>query len=139
MYVIVVGGGRVGRSVAQSLMSRGHEVLVIERLQAKAEKLKDDLGSVVITADGCEAATLAASGADRADVLIAATEQDEDNLVICQVARHRFHIENVVARINQPRNERLFHALGFQSTVNAVESLVGGILQKLPSPVPQAR
>lgn len=128
MDVIIVGGGRVGTSLAQSLLGAGNEVLVIERLQVKTHRVKEQLGRAVINADGCEAATLAASGADRADVIIAATEQDEDNLVICQVARHRFHIRKVVARINQPRNERLFYVLGFQETVNAVELLIGGML-----------
>ncbi len=138
MYVIIVGGGRVGVALAESLLAERHEVLVIERSPERAEKMKSILGSSIVVGDGCESSTLAEAGAERADSFIAVTEQDEDNLVSCQVARHRFHVGHIVVRINQPRNERIFRLLGFQNTVNAVESLTNGILRQLPRGAPIA-
>ena len=139
MYVIVVGGGQVGAALAQSLLDQQHELPVIERNAERAEKLREHLGSAVATGDGCEVATLEEAGAERADAFIAATEQDEDNLVAAQVARHRFHVQQVVARVNARRNQRIFSALGFQSTVNVVESLANDMLRRLLEPAGHAR
>ncbi len=132
MYVIIVGGGRVGATLSRELLREGHEVLVIERQQARSGLLKEALGSIVVHGDGCEVATLAQAGAERADLFIAVTDGDEDNLVSCQVAVHRFHVSHVIARVNDPRYEPLFRALGINITVNAVDSLTSRVLQAVP-------
>ncbi len=132
MYIIIVGGGRVGASLSEELTELGHEVLVIEKGGDRCDLLREELGSVVMVGDGCEAATLAEAGAERSDILIAVTDGDEDNLVACQVAQHRFHVGHVVARINIPRNERLFRLLGINCTVNVVKALTNGVLQEIP-------
>jgi trk system potassium uptake protein TrkA len=90
MYVIVVGGGKVGFYLTQSLLSEGHEVLLIERDLAKVESFNEQLGTVAIAGDGAEAATLMTAGAARAEVVVAVTGEDEDNLVICQMAKQKF-------------------------------------------------
>ncbi len=131
MYVIVVGGGRVGATLARSLTQGGHEALVIERQEALCAILRDRLGSMVMHGDGCETQVLAEAGAERADLLIAVTESDEDNMVACQVAHHRFHVRRVLARVNSPRNEKLFRLLGI-TTIGAVEAIVSSVLAKIP-------
>ncbi|MCI0769763.1 MAG: TrkA family potassium uptake protein, partial [Chloroflexi bacterium] len=112
MYIIIVGGGKVGASIASTLIEMGHEVLLIERSESRCQVLRKEFGSVVMHGDGCEASLLADAGTDRADLFIAVTEGDEDNLVACQVAQHRFHVGRVVARVNDPKNERIFRAVG---------------------------
>ena len=133
MYIIVVGGSRVGSTLSQSLLELGHEVLVIERSSATCAELHENLGSVVMQGDGCEVAVLAEAGAERADVFIAVTDGDEDNLVACQVAQHRFQVPHLIARVNNPRNEQIFKLLGITRTVNAVDSLTNAVLQQIPS------
>lgn len=135
----------MGRTVAEALLGGGHEVLVIERSQQKCEALREDLGSMVVRGDGCEASLLADAGAERADLFIAVTEGDEDNLVACQVAQHRFKVPKVIARVNTPRNAEVFRKLGISATVNAAETLAHGILRETPgaglarlAPFPQA-
>lgn len=134
MYIIIVGGGRVGESLSLDLTEQGHEVLVIEQSGDRCELLREELGSVVMVGDGCEASTLAEAGAERADVLIAVTDGDEDNLVSCQVAQHRFHVKHIVARVNAPRNEPIFKQLGIDRTANSVEALTTSILKEIPGP-----
>ena len=132
MYAIIVGGGRVGTVIAESLIKKGNEVLVIERSVPRSDALRGRLGSCVTCGDGCETAVLAEAGADRADVFIAVTEGDEDNLVACQVAKHRFHVSRIVARVNNPKNVKIFKLLGIDATVNAVETLADGLLHEVP-------
>ena len=132
MYAIIVGGGRVGKVISSSLLEIGHEVLVIEQRADVSNALREELGSVVMCADGWEGSVLAEAGAERADLLIAVTEGDEDNLVACQVAHHRFGVERVIARVNNPKNVKLFKALGIEATVNAVESLADRVLHEVP-------
>jgi trk system potassium uptake protein TrkA len=132
LYIIVVGGGSVGAGLSGQLVEMGHEVLVIERSQDRCDLIREDLGSVVLHGDGCEVATLTEAGADRADIFIAMTDGDEDNLVACQVAQHRFHIGRAIARVNDPSREKLFKQLGITSTVNAAETMVNGVLHEIP-------
>ncbi len=112
MYLIVVGGGKVGFYLAWTLVEEGYEVLIIERDQANATRIKDQLGMVVMQGDGAEFSVLEAAGAHRADVVIATTGDDEDNLIVCQVAKRRFGVGRVIARVNNPKNEMLFKKSG---------------------------
>ena len=108
MYIIVVGGGRVGYYLTQALLAEGHEVLIIEKDARVCQGIADELGSVCLRGDGCEVTTLIEAGTDRADMLIAVTGDDEDNLVACQVAKHRFKVLRTISRIKNPRHEVLF-------------------------------
>src|SRR5512143_2560301 len=108
MYIVVAGGGKVGFYLAKALVNEGHEVLVIERDRRKCEVIAEDLGSVVMRGDAAEAATLGEAGVNRADVVVAVTGDDEDNLVICQMAKRKFQVPRTIARINNPKNERIF-------------------------------
>lgn len=132
MYVIIGGGGKVGFYLARELISQGHEVLVIEELADRAEFIRNELGNVVLRGKADEASTLAEAGAERADVVVSVTGDDEDNSVICQVAKRRFGSRLTVARINDPNNEALFKLLGVDATVNATGVLLRVLEQELP-------
>jgi len=132
MYIIVVGGGKVGYYLTKTLLVEGHEVLLIERDRHKVEVYGDRLGSVVLAGDGAEAAVLSEAGAQRADVVIAVTGEDEDNLVVCQMAKAKFHVPRAIARVNNPKNETLFQRLGIDVTVSQTEHILKLIEQKIP-------
>lgn len=133
MYVVVAGGGKVGYYLAKALVNEGHEVLVIEKDRRKCEVIAEDLGSVVMRGDAAEAATLGDAGVSRADVVVAATGDDEDNLVICQMAKRKFQVPRAIARINNPKNERIFKLLGIDATVSSTDLIMSHIEQELPS------
>jgi trk system potassium uptake protein TrkA len=132
VYIIVVGGGKVGYYLTKTLLNEGHEVLLIERDPAKVETYSERFGAVMLEGDGAEASTLAAAGAARADVLVAVTGEDEDNLVICQMAKHKFHVTKTIARVNNPKNELLFKQLQTDVTVSQTNYILGLIEQAIP-------
>ncbi len=132
MYIIVVGGGKVGYYLTKTLLTEGYEVLLIERNAEKAELFQEHFGAVVVSGDGAEAATLKAGGAARADVVIAVTGEDEDNLVICQMAKQKFHVRRTIARVNNPKNEQLFRMLGIDVTVSQTNHIMHIIEQSIP-------
>lgn len=132
MYIIIAGGGKVGRFLTETLVNRGHEVLLIEKDKNKVEQYTEQFGGIVVQGDACEAQVLSDAGIARADVLIAVTGDDEDNLVCCQVAKRKFKVARVIARINNPKNERIFRALGIDATVSHTKALLEIIEQELP-------
>jgi len=133
MYIIVVGGGKVGYYLAKELVEEGHEVLVIEKDATKVERIAEDLGDITLRGDGCEAATMEMAGFGRADMVIAVTGDDEDNLVVCQVAKAKFNVPRALARINNPKNEEIFKRLGIDTTVSATTAILAQIEQELPT------
>ncbi len=133
MYIVIVGGGRVGYYLARALLAEGHEALVIESESRVCQGITDELGSVCLRGDGCEVATLIEAGTERADMLIAVTGDDEDNLVACQVAKHKFKVPRTIARIKNPRHERLFKKLGIDVTVSATNIILENIETEVPT------
>ncbi|KKK53340.1 hypothetical protein LCGC14_3095760 [marine sediment metagenome] len=133
MYIIVVGGGKVGYYLAKELVEEGHEVLVIEKDSTKAERIAEELGDISLWGDGCEASTMEMAGFGRADMVIAVTGDDEDNLVSCQVAKAKFNVPRAVARINNPKNEEIFKKLGIDTTVSATAAILAQIEQEIPT------
>ena len=113
MYIIVVGGGRVGYYLTKELLEAGHELVILEKDSRRARQIADELGSIVLARDGCEGKHLAEAGANRAAIVAAVTGDDEDNLVVCQMAKHHFEVPRTIARVNNPKNEPLFKHLGF--------------------------
>ena len=132
MYVLVAGGGKVGFYLALELLQANHEVLVIERDAGRAAAIADELGDNVLNGDSCEATTLDAAGVARADLVCAVTGDDEDNLVVCDIARQR-GVPRTVARINNPRNELLFKKRGIETTISATTAVLAQIEQELPT------
>ena len=133
MYIIVVGGGRVGYYLNKALLDEGHEVLLVEKDATLCQNISDELGSICVRGDGCEAATLAEIGTGRADMLIAVTGDDEDNLVACQVAKHKFHVPRTISRIRNPGNEILFKKLGVDVTVSSTNVILENIEEEVPT------
>jgi trk system potassium uptake protein TrkA len=133
MYIVIIGGGKVGFYLAKELVEANHEVLIIERNAAKCTEIQEELGEIVMRGDGCEAATQEQAGSGRADLFLAVTGEDEDNLVACQVAKHVFNVPRAVARINNPKNEMIFRKLGIDFTVSATSAIMSHIEQELPT------
>jgi len=131
MFIIVVGGGKIGYYLVQSLVHAAHEVVVIEKNTAKVERIMADSGAVAIAGDGCDSGILEQAGAGRADVLVADTGDDEDNLIICQVAKLRFHVPHTIARVNNPKNEMIFRRLGIDATVSSTDLVLSVIEQEV--------
>jgi len=110
MKVVIAGGGSVGTSIALDMIDRHHDVTLMEQVTSTAERLKSQLlGVSVIAADACEYASLASADVRSADVMIAATGDDEDNLVISWLSKQEFGVPRVISRINNARNEWLFN------------------------------
>jgi trk/ktr system potassium uptake protein len=133
MYIVVVGGGKVGYYLTKSLLEEGHEVLVIERDPRKCAVLTDEMSASVLQGDGCEISTLEEAGLGRADAVVAVTGDDEDNLVVCQVAKHRFNVARTIARLNNPKNEHIFRRLGIDLTVSSTDLILSQIEESIPS------
>lgn len=133
MYIIIVGGGNVGYYLAKELVEADHEVLIIEENAARAAEIAETLGEIVMHGDGCEAAIHQQAGTGRADLILAVTGGDQDNLVACQVARHLFNVGRTVARINNPKNDLIFRKLGIDLTVSATSAIMAHIEQELPT------
>ncbi|MEA1958923.1 MAG: TrkA family potassium uptake protein [Chloroflexota bacterium] len=133
MYIIIVGGGKVGYFLSLALLGEGHEILIIEHDANKCKAIAEDLGSVVMRGDGCEAKTLEDAGARRADLLVAVTHRDEVNLVACQVSKHKFGVPRTIARISNPKNEALFKMLGINVTVSSTNLILEHIEESLPT------
>jgi len=133
MYIIVVGGGRLGYYLTKALLSQGHELLIVEKNATFCQTINDELGNVCIRGDGCEAATLAEIGTARADMFIAVTGDDEDNLVACQVAKHKFNVPRTTARVRNPQNEPIFKKLGIDVTVSSTNLILESIKEEVPT------
>ncbi|MCC7102272.1 MAG: TrkA family potassium uptake protein [Fimbriimonadaceae bacterium] len=130
MYLILVGGGNVGMQLAKKLIGRGHEVLLMEKDGKQATRLATVLGEEsVFVGDGCEVATQKEAGFNRADAVVAVTGEDEDNLVVCQMAKVVWNVQRVLARVNDPSHEEIFKKIGVDQTVSAT-SLIFSLLDQ---------
>ncbi|MBL8060570.1 MAG: TrkA family potassium uptake protein [Chthonomonas sp.] len=130
MYLILVGGGNVGMQLAKKLIGRGHEVLLMEKDSKQAHRLGTVLGEeTIFVGDGCEIATQKEAGFNRADAVVAVTGEDEDNLVVCQMAKVVWNVQRVLARVNDPTHEAIFKKIGVDQTVSAT-SLIFSLLDQ---------
>jgi trk system potassium uptake protein TrkA len=128
MYIVIVGAGKVGYNLTKALRAENHEVLLIEKEHTKYRLLSKELGETVYFGNGCEVATLRNVGASRANMIVAATGLDQDNLVTCQLAKLLFMVPRTLAVVKDPRNEDLFKSLGVDLTVNTtslISTLIG--------------
>jgi trk system potassium uptake protein TrkA len=132
VFVLVIGGGKVGYYLTKELIESGHEVVLMEKDRRRADQIADEIGSIVIPHDGCEGKYLGEAGANRADIVAAVTGDDEDNLVICQMAKHHFAVRRSIARVNNPKNERLFKHLGVDEIISPTRMILGSIEQDIP-------
>lgn len=119
MYVIIIGGGNVGYYLAHRLVRDNHTVALVDKDRATCDRIGQELDILVINGDGCELNTLDAAGIERADVLAAVTGSDEDNLIVCQLAKELFRVDRTVARVNDSRNEHIFNELGVDVPIDS--------------------
>jgi trk system potassium uptake protein TrkA len=133
MFLIVVGGGKVGVSVTRTLLALNHEVVVVEQDRPRFERLEDEFEHRAIYGDGTELYVLERAGIKRPpDIVVAVTGDDEDNIIIGQLAREKYGVEKVVARVNDPRNEPHFDLLGISPTVSATSMVLALIEHEVP-------
>jgi len=132
MYILIVGAGKVGWNLARELDEREHEVIVIERSRSRYETVEEELEHKIQFGDGTELWVLERAGIERADLVIAVTGDDEDNILICQVAREKYGVERVVARCNNPRNLQHFDLLGIKPAVSATDLILRLIEHEVP-------
>ncbi len=132
MYVLIVGAGKVGWNLARELIEKDHEVTAIESDQARYATVEEELEHAVQYGDGSELWVLERAGIERADMVIAVTGDDEDNILISQVAREKYGVDRVIARCNNPRNLDHFELLGVKPAVSATDLILRLIEHEVP-------
>jgi len=133
MYLIVAGGGKVGSNVTRSLLAMGHEVTLVEQRRDRFDRLEEEFGPVVLQGDATEMYVLERAGIERPpDLVLAVTGDDEDNLVIAQIAKEGYGVAKAIARVNDPRNQQHFDLLGITQTVCATSGILGLVEHEVP-------
>jgi trk system potassium uptake protein TrkA len=133
MFIIVAGGGKVGLNVARGLRRMGHELTIIEQRGERFAQLEEEFEHAAIVGDATEIFVLERAGIARPpDLLVAVTGDDEDNMVICQMARERYGVGKVIARVNDPRNQPHFDLLGISPTVSATQTIMALVEHEVP-------
>lgn len=121
MKAVIVGGGKVGYYLFKTLNKKRYDVVLIEKDKIICEKIADEIDGNIIWGDGSDIQVLEDAGIDKAEIVAAVTGKDEENLIICQIAKIDFNIKKTIARINNPKNIQVFKALGVDKTVCSTE------------------
>jgi trk system potassium uptake protein TrkA len=133
VYILIAGGGKVGANLTKSVLDLGHEVTLIEQRRDRWERLEEEFEHRVQLGDATELFVLERAGIARPpDLVVAVTGDDEDNIVICQMAREHYGVEKVIARVNDPRNQPLFDLTGISPTVSATSIILAMIEHEVP-------
>jgi trk system potassium uptake protein len=134
MYILIAGGGKVGANLTRSVLDLGHEVTLIEQRRERFETLEEEFEHRVQVGDATELFVLERAGIARPpDLVVAVTGDDEDNMIICQIARDKFGVGKVIARVNDPRNQEHFDLLGVTPTVSATSIILAMIEHEVPA------
>jgi trk system potassium uptake protein TrkA len=132
VYILVVGAGKVGWNLARELIAKDNEVTLVEANQRRYQTVEEELEHSVQYGDGSELWVLERAGIERAEMVIAVTGDDEDNLLICQMAREKYGVDRVIARCNNPRNLPHFELLGVKPAVSATDLILRLIEHEVP-------
>src|SRR3954449_8941782 len=132
MYTVVVGAGKVGWNLARELIAKGNELTLVEADRQRYGTVEEELEPAVQFGDGSELWVLERAGNERADMVIAVTGDNEDNILICQVARDKYGVDRVIARCNNPRNLQHFELLGVKPAVSATDLILRLIEHEVP-------
>jgi len=132
MYAVIAGAGKVGRNLARELIGKDHEVTLVESNRSRYLALEDELEHAIQYGDATELWVLERAGIQRADLAIAVTGDDEDNMLFCQVAKEKYLCDRVIARVNNPRNHNHFRLLGIQPAVSATDLILRLIEHEVP-------
>jgi trk system potassium uptake protein len=119
MFIVIAGGGKVGYYLAKTLISYKHKVVVIEKQQTLCQKVADELNIPAIIGDATNIDILASANVSKANIFIAVTGKDEENLIACQLAKTNFKIKKTIARVNNPKNIKVFERLGVDIAVSS--------------------
>jgi trk system potassium uptake protein TrkA len=133
VYVIIAGGGKVGWNLARELIAKDHEVTLVEGDRGRYLTVEQELEHAIQYGDATELWVLERAGIQRADLVIAVTGDDEDNLLICQIAKDKYLCDRIIARVNNPRNRQYFELLGIQPVVSATDLILRLIEHEVPS------
>jgi trk system potassium uptake protein TrkA len=134
VFVLIIGGGKVGLNTARQLLQLGHEIALVEQRKTRYDLIAGWLGEdALVFGDGTEVWVLEKAGIGRADLVVAVTGDDEDNIIISQVAKLKFGVPKVVARVNNPFNQPTFDLLGVENTVCATTAMLNLIMHELPA------
>lgn len=133
MFVVIAGGGKAGRNLARMLMAKDHEVTVIEVDRHRYQRLEREFEHAALFGDATEIFMLERAGIERADVVAAVTGDDEDNIIICQVAQKKYGVGKAIARVNNPENQEAFDVLGVGPTVCSTMSMLSLIEHEMPA------
>ena len=129
---MIAGGGKVGVNLARELIAKGYEVTLIEQRRDRYLVIEDELEHAAQYGDATELWVLERAGVARADLVVAVTGDDEDNIMICQMAKEKYLCERIVARCNNPRNLEHFHLLGIRPAVSATNMILRLIEHEVP-------
>ena len=132
MYAIIAGAGKVGRNLARELITKDHEVTLIENSRSCYLACEEEFEHAVQYGDATELWVLERAGIQRADLVVAVTGDDEDNMLVCQVAKEKYLCERIIARVNNPRNHDHFRLLGIQPAVSATDLILRLIEHEVP-------
>lgn len=133
MFVVIAGGGKAGRHLARLLLERDYEVMIIEIDRRRYQRLEREFEHLAMMGDATEIFILERAGIERADVVAAVTGDDEDNIIICQVATHKFSVDKTIARVNNPENQEAFDVLGVSPTVSSTMVMMSLIEHEMPT------
>ena len=131
-YIIIVGAGKVGWNLARELLEKGSEVTLIESNRERYLTVEQELEHNIQYGDASELWVLERAGISRADMVIAVTGDDEDNILICQVAKEKYLVDRIIARVNNPRNREHFELLGIKPVVSATDLILRLIEHEVP-------
>lgn len=129
MNIVIIGGGKVGYYLSKTLLSYRHKIKVIELKRTLCEKIADELNIPVYNGDATKIDILKAAGATNADILIAVTGSDEENLITCELAKNNFQVGKTIARVNNPKNAKVFHKLGVDFAVSST-TLIADLIEE---------
>jgi trk system potassium uptake protein len=132
MYVIIIGAGKVGLNLGRELRAKGHEVTLVESDPQRFAAVEEEFEHQAQYGDGSELWVMERAGVERCEMLIAVTGDDEDNMLICQVAREKYGVERIISRCNNPRNLQHFELLGVKPAVSATDLILRLIEHEVP-------
>ncbi len=134
MFCIIAGGGNMGYYLLHSRLDKKNEVVIIEKDRGRCQCLLEEFGSLVVQGDACDPMILERAGIARADIILAVTGKDQDNLIICQLARKKFRVPSTIALVNNPSNGEIFRRLGVDEAVSSIDA----VLEKMEKPIEQS-
>lgn len=129
MNIVIIGGGKLGYYLVKTLLPYKHRITIIEKTTEFSRKIASELDVEVVQGDGTDISLLEELEVGKADVFIAVTGKDQDNLIACQLAKRNFNVKRTIARVNNPKNISVFETLGVDMAVSST-SLIAEMIEK---------